>query len=120
MEAVKNIISAAAENRLNAHIHVINRPDCEGMSGLLIYLLQEVPPPRDKRCGASCKPNTRQHGCRYETQRRVPDGACQRPCRIEVRGNKNYKVGETVVELDQFKTELNSYEGPLVEVRDSL
>ena len=34
---------------------------------------------------------------------------------------KKYKtVGETVVELDQFKTELNSYEGPLVEVRDSL
>lgn len=25
-----------------------------------------------------------------------------------------------LVELDQFKTELNTYEGPLVEVRDSL
>lgn len=30
------------------------------------------------------------------------------------------KEGETVVELDQMKTILNSYTGPLVEVRDSL
>ena len=30
------------------------------------------------------------------------------------------KKVKPVVELDQFKTELNSYEGPLVEVRDSL
>lgn len=28
--------------------------------------------------------------------------------------------GDTVVELDQFKVTLNSYRGPLQEVRDSL
>ena len=33
---------------------------------------------------------------------------------------KNQKEGEAVVELDQFKTVLNSYTEPLVEVRDSL
>ena len=30
------------------------------------------------------------------------------------------KEGEAMVELDQFKVILNSYAGPLVEVRDSL
>jgi hypothetical protein len=30
------------------------------------------------------------------------------------------KEGEAVVELDQFKYTLNTYEKPLVEVRDSL
>ena len=30
------------------------------------------------------------------------------------------KEGEAVVELDEFKTILNSYTKPLVEVRDSL
>ena len=30
------------------------------------------------------------------------------------------KEGDTVVELDQFRTILNSYTKPLVEVRDSL
>ena len=30
------------------------------------------------------------------------------------------KVGEAMVELDQFKSILNSYTKPLVEVRDSL
>ncbi|MFR3165603.1 MAG: hypothetical protein ACLTQG_27530 [Hungatella sp.] len=33
----------------------------------------------------------------------------------------NYKkVGDTVVELDQYKYELSTFEKPLVEVRDSL
>ena len=33
---------------------------------------------------------------------------------------KNKKVGEAVVELDQFKSILATYTEPLVEVRDSL
>ena len=33
---------------------------------------------------------------------------------------KKQKEGDTVVELDQFKTILGSYTEPLVEVRDSL
>lgn len=37
-------------------------------------------------------------------------------------GNKNYKRKQVklVVELDQFKYTLSTYEKPLVEVRDSL
>ena len=34
--------------------------------------------------------------------------------------NKKMKVGDTVVELDQYKYELSTFEKPLVEVRDSL
>ena len=38
--------------------------------------------------------------------------------------NDNHKYqkerGDTMVELDQFKTTLNAYKEPLVEVRDSL
>lgn len=34
--------------------------------------------------------------------------------------NKFKKEGEAVVELDQFKSTLLTYEKPLVEVRDSL
>lgn len=34
--------------------------------------------------------------------------------------NQSMKVGETVVELDQFKYTLSTYQKPLVEVRDSL
>ena len=30
------------------------------------------------------------------------------------------KEGDTVVELDQFKTIMNAYEEPLAEMRDSL
>jgi len=30
------------------------------------------------------------------------------------------KAGEAMVELDQFKSELNTFDEPLVEVRDSL
>ncbi len=33
---------------------------------------------------------------------------------------KNKKEGEAMVELDQFKVTLTSYETPLAEVRDSL
>ena len=34
--------------------------------------------------------------------------------------NKNKKAGEAVVELDNFKYTLSTYDKPLVEVRDSL
>lgn len=34
--------------------------------------------------------------------------------------NKMKRVGDTVVELDQYKYELSTFEKPLVEVRDSL
>ena len=34
--------------------------------------------------------------------------------------NNNMKVGEAVVELDNFKYTLSTYDKPLVEVRDSL
>ena len=34
--------------------------------------------------------------------------------------NLNMKVGDTVVELDQYKYELSTFQKPLVEVRDSL
>ena len=43
---------------------------------------------------------------------------------VEVERNINNAAaenrGETVVELDQFKVRLNSYEAPLKEMRDSL
>ena len=34
--------------------------------------------------------------------------------------NTKKKAGEAMVELDQFKSELNTFDEPLVEVRDSL
>ena len=40
--------------------------------------------------------------------------------RLQQIKSKTRKWVKLVVELDQFKAELNAYEGPLVEVRDSL
>ena len=40
--------------------------------------------------------------------------------RRSLQKNINMKEGDTMVELDQFKYTLSTFEKPLVEVRDSL
>ena len=70
------------------------------------------------------KDNSAVHAPKVRTEKKVyPNDPC--PCGSGLKykqccGKKKSKRGENVVELEQLRLELQAYEGPLQEVRDSL